>query len=92
MFVRPSRVWSALLWLKTHHTSYSDVRLSRENMSTYSDGEIPVAFFHQKTAAEEPRETVGVSDSSRPSGTEQGFCPLSVHGVTEEDIVSMSFN
>ncbi|KAI0790262.1 hypothetical protein BC629DRAFT_1287939, partial [Irpex lacteus] len=92
VLVRPSKVWSALVWLKANHRGYTDVSLSASNMAAYSDEEIPVAFFHQPTANSDPVATVNVSDSGAPSGTDSGPCPLSVHGVTEEDIVSMTFN
>lgn len=92
VFVRPSYIWEALLWLKRNHSCYGDVLLSPENLHTYSDGEIPVAFFHQHTSEGDPVNTLGVSDSTSPSGTDHDICPLSVHGVTEEDLVSMSFN
>ena len=92
VFVRPLRVWAALLWLEENHSCYKDVRLSQDNLRSYLDGDIPVAFFYQRTSAEEPQETLGVSDSSRPSGTSGEMSPLSVHGVTEEGLVSMSFN
>ncbi|KAI0770843.1 hypothetical protein BC629DRAFT_1583402 [Irpex lacteus] len=92
VLVRPSKVWKALVWLKANHASYSDVELSARNLAEYSDNEIPVSFFHQSTADGDPVETLGVSDPAVSSGTEQGPCPLTIHGVTEDDIVTMSFN
>ncbi|KAI0087676.1 hypothetical protein BDY19DRAFT_1010104, partial [Irpex rosettiformis] len=92
VFVRPSKIWTALLWLKENHPSYGDVLLSSQNLAAYSEDNIPVTFFHQLTPEGDPINTLGVSDSTAASGTESDICPLSVHGVTEEDIVSMSFN
>lgn len=70
----------------------SPFHIDRNALHAYSDGDILVVFFHQYTPEEDTVNTLGVSDSTTPSGTDCDICPLSVHGATENNLVSMSFN
>lgn len=90
--IRRRYVWRALVWLKLNHCDYIDVQLSEHNLHTYADGELPVAYFHQKTTDAEPEETLASSDRTKPTGTEDGAVPLSVHGVTDTTLGTLSYD
>ncbi|KAI0733013.1 hypothetical protein BC629DRAFT_1302069, partial [Irpex lacteus] len=87
--VRRSFVWRALLWLKTNNFEYADVQLSQANLNSYDDMSMPVSFFHQPSDNADPVESLSVHERTAESGTSSGTCSLSVHGVTEEDLVTM---
>ncbi|KAI0753906.1 hypothetical protein BC629DRAFT_1663000 [Irpex lacteus] len=90
VFAQPvGKVLSVLPMPKTELDSIVAVLFTGSVAPTVSDFQRTPVF---PTGEGDPVATLGVSDSALPSGTDSGVCPLSVHGVTEEDLVTMSFN
>lgn len=92
VLVRRSKVWDALIWLKQYNSEYADVTLSPQNLAGYGEDSIPVAFFHQPTPDSEPLATLSVADDNTPSGAGDGPCPMTIHGVTSDEVVTLGRN
>ena len=52
---------------------------------------MPLSYFHQPTADSEPVEALAVHEDQAAKGTDTGPCAMSIHGVTEADLASMSY-
>ncbi|KAJ6521526.1 hypothetical protein DFH09DRAFT_844063, partial [Mycena vulgaris] len=86
LLVRRSKVLAALEWLKLNHELYIDLEISKENLDTYAEHDIPVVVDFRRTNTR-PEDSVPLSarsvhDASEEYGTESGECPFSVHGLT----------
>ncbi|KAJ7163696.1 hypothetical protein C8R46DRAFT_902279, partial [Mycena filopes] len=86
MLVRRDKVAAALEWLKLNHEGYADLEISRENLLSYKDRDIPVVVDFKRRTAEEagavPPQTQSVFDSPEEQGTKEGPCSFAVHGLT----------
>jgi hypothetical protein len=49
MLVRKKKVVDGLEWLKLNHEGYADLEISKENLDTYPDKDIPVVVDFRKT-------------------------------------------
>ncbi|KAJ7102046.1 hypothetical protein C8R44DRAFT_641194 [Mycena epipterygia] len=76
MLVRKEKVIAALEWLKLNHEGHKDLEISRENLTTYSDRDIPVV--HDSA----PAGTTAVHKMPQEHGTKSGRCSFAVHGLT----------
>ncbi|KAJ6550970.1 hypothetical protein DFH09DRAFT_1248757 [Mycena vulgaris] len=89
LLVRRSKVLAALEWLKLNHELYIDLEISKENLDTYAEHDIPVVvdFRRTNTRPEDfvPLSARSVHDASEEYGTESGECPFSVHGLAGEE-------
>ncbi|KAJ7153848.1 hypothetical protein C8R46DRAFT_1163005 [Mycena filopes] len=86
MLVRKNKVLAALEWLKLNHEGYSSLEISRENLDTYADRDIPVVVDFRRTkqdvADSVPAGTTAVHELSQEVGSKTGRCPFAVHGLT----------
>ncbi|KAJ7155811.1 hypothetical protein C8R46DRAFT_910430, partial [Mycena filopes] len=60
-----------------NHEGYADLEISRENLDTYSDRDIPVVVDFRRTKQDEefvPAGTTGVNQTAREYGTRSGRC------------------
>ncbi|KAJ7452795.1 hypothetical protein FB451DRAFT_1050732 [Mycena latifolia] len=86
MLVRKNKVVDALEWLKLNHEGYADLEISRENLASYADRDIPVVVDWRRTKEEitdsVPAGTTAVNETPREYGTRTGKCTFAVHGLT----------
>jgi hypothetical protein len=91
LLVRRSYVLKALVWLKLNHTDYVDVKLGEENLNSYKGEDMPIVFFNQPSSDSIRIESLSVFHCpDNGSVDDDGICPLSVCGLTESDLASMS--
>ncbi|KAJ7131532.1 hypothetical protein C8R43DRAFT_1089898 [Mycena crocata] len=81
MLVRRSKVVAALEWLKLNHESYTELEISRENLNTYKERDIPVVIDFRKT-----------DKNSNDAGTSSGACTFAVHGLTGPEYAAASMS
>ena len=60
LLVRRCKVLAALEWLKLNHELYIDLEISRENLETYAERDIPVTVDFRRTNPE-PEDSVPLS-------------------------------
>ncbi|KAJ7152413.1 hypothetical protein C8R46DRAFT_913087, partial [Mycena filopes] len=86
MLVRRKKVLDALEWLKLNHEGYQDLEISKENLSSYAERDIPVVVDFRKTSGDDaesvPAGTAGVHEVPHEYGTKTGRCSFAVHGLT----------
>jgi hypothetical protein len=86
MLVRKKKVAEALEWLKLNHAGYTDPEISKENLDSYADKDIPVVVDYRGTDINEnvsrPAGTLGVHEDATEQGTKEGRCSFAVHGLT----------
>jgi hypothetical protein len=93
LLVRRRHILRALTWLKLNHKDYVDVQLSEENLNSYNEDDMPIGFFYQPSSDSQPVESLSVFDCPDNSSDDDGGpCPLSVCGLTDSDLASMSHN
>lgn len=93
MLVRREKVSKALDWLKLNHKDYSDLQISKENLSMYPLIGIPVEVSFKKTESSKPiipPQATSVHYDDDEPGTEEGQCPFVVHGLTGEEYSTLS--
>ncbi|KAJ3559813.1 hypothetical protein NM688_g118 [Phlebia brevispora] len=90
--VRRNVVWNALIWLKSNHCDYKDVRLSYQNLLSYPEDEPPVTVFYNPGNGEEPIFAWSVFDRELEKGNTDGPCPFAIHGMTVEEYSQMSYD
>ncbi|KAJ7161109.1 hypothetical protein C8R46DRAFT_859534, partial [Mycena filopes] len=78
MLVRRKKVLAALEWLNLNHEGYQDLEISRENLDTYAERDIPVVVDFRRTGGDEgesvPAATAGVYQVPQEYGTKTGRC------------------
>ena len=93
LLVSHKRVYRALTWLKLNHVQYADLEISKENMETYKDNELPVGVSFEKTDPSDGNkkaESTAVHDCEEEEGVTSGPLPFVVHGLTGEELPDMS--
>jgi Helitron helicase-like domain at N-terminus/PIF1-like helicase len=86
LLVRHRKVMEALQWLKLNHIDYSDVIISKNNMQSYDDDDIPVPYTFQLTESSNDTLTQPVTVVEDDYGTATGECPFRVHGITGSEL------
>ncbi|KAF5370848.1 hypothetical protein D9758_002052 [Tetrapyrgos nigripes] len=89
LLVRRAVVKRALEWLKLNHKDYQDI-ISDENLSSYEEEAVPVAYEYQQQEFNKDTLTSGINEEIEDEGTGSGPCPVSVHGLTGEDFGNMT--
>ena len=80
----------ALQWLKANHCDYSNIEISTENLESYSETEPPVSTQYQASISNKAPEGTSVFDTEVEDGTEDGDCSFMVHGLTGENMDTMT--
>ncbi|KAF7795795.1 hypothetical protein EIP86_006962 [Pleurotus ostreatoroseus] len=91
LLVRHWVVLRALEWLRVHHRDYHDVVISTDNLSTYSEHEPAVAWYDQKANGDPESAALAVNETPDDRGVDSGPCSFSVHGVTSDETIDMSY-
>ncbi|KAI0741508.1 hypothetical protein C8Q80DRAFT_1050484, partial [Daedaleopsis nitida] len=87
MLVCRNKVAHALEWLKLNHSSYTDIDISYENLNDYPEDEPPVIInYTQSMESNKDPESTAVNDTDEEDGTEKGYCPFIVHGLTGSNL------
>ncbi|KIM38063.1 hypothetical protein M413DRAFT_44421, partial [Hebeloma cylindrosporum] len=88
--VRRNHVMRALQWLKINHCDYANIELSTENLEGYSETEPPVSIQYRPSDSNKTPEGTSVFDTEIEDGTEEGDCSFTVHGLTGENLDTMT--
>ena len=88
--VRRNHVMRALQWLKVNHCDYENIEISTENMEGYSETEPPVSIQYRSSIGNKAPEGTSVFDTEVEDGTEEGDCSFTVHGLTGENLDTMT--
>ncbi|RDX56135.1 hypothetical protein OH76DRAFT_1452215 [Lentinus brumalis] len=73
------------LWLQLNSVAYHDVRISHENLATYTDNEPPVGIIYRRTSSTAPDESLAVYESVNERGVDNGECLFTVHGLSSSE-------
>ena len=90
LLVRRNAVANALEWLKLNHSDYSDIEISYDNLAQYSEHDPPVSVEYRKSLENKYPENTSVFDDENEDGTVEGDCPFVVHGLTGENLDTMT--
>ncbi|KAK0447508.1 hypothetical protein EV421DRAFT_1706596, partial [Armillaria borealis] len=85
LLVRHINVMESLQWLCLNHPDYSGVTISTENLMEYTDDSAPVDIIYQHNLSNKVVEGTSISDTDIADGTEEGSCPMVVHGLIGGD-------
>ena len=88
--VRRNHVMRALEWLKVNHCDYSNIEISAEYLEGYSETEPPVSIQYRSSISNKAPEGTSVFDTEAEDGTEEGDCSFTVHGLTGENLDTMT--
>ena len=88
--VRRNHVMRALRWLKANHCDYSNIEISTKNLEGYSEIEPPVSIQYRPSNTNKASEGTSVFDTEVEDGTEEGDCSFTVHGLTGENLDTMT--
>ena len=92
LLVRRNHVIKALEWLKLNHSDYADIDISETNLKEYPEDMPPVSIEYKPSFSNKTPEGTSVFDMEENDGTEEGDCPFVVHGLTGENLETMSTN
>ena len=87
--VRRKAVIAALEWLRLNHSDYADIQISQENVMQYEENTPPVSVEYQERDTNKVAEGTSVFDQEE-EGTVEGDCAFMVHGLTGENLNSMT--
>ena len=90
--VRRNHVKRALDWLILNHADYVDVHISNSNLESYPEDMPPVSVEFKQLFSNKTAEGKSVHDIEEEDGTEEGMCSFTVHGLTGEQLKTMSWN
>ena len=90
--VRRNHVAKALEWLKLNHCDYADIEISSKHLDQYDENSCPVSIEYRESNANKVVEGTSVFDKEIDDGTEEGECSFSVHGLTGEELDTMTTN
>ena len=80
----------ALQWLKLNHCDYSNIKISTKNLEGYSETEPPVSIQYRANDCNKAPEGTSVFDADIEDGTEESDCSFTVHGLTGENLDTMT--
>ena len=89
--IRRNKVAAALNWLKLNHADYSDIIISSDNLLSYPENMPPVTICYRTpvTATNQDPESTGLDNMDTEDGTIEGECPMTVHGITGQQLSTM---
>jgi hypothetical protein len=90
LLIRRNAVAKALEWLKLNHADYSDLEISYKNLAEYPEDTPPVSIEYKESAMNKYPESTSQFDHESEDGTEEGDCPFVVHGLTGDDLDTIS--
>ena len=88
--VRRNAVIAALEWLRLNHSDYAEIQISHENVMQYEENMPPVSVEYRERVTNKVAEGTSVFDHEEEEGTVEGDCAFTVHGLTEENLNSMT--
>ena len=88
--IRRNHVMHALQWLKANHCDYANIEISTQNLEGYSETEPPVSIQYRENNTNKSPEGTSVFDNDIEDGTEEGDCSFTVHGLTGENLDTMT--
>ena len=92
LLVRRNHVKHALQWLILNHKDYEDVIFSETNLLEYPEDTPPVSIEYQKMDSNKNPEGASIFDVDEEDGTMLGSCPFTVHGITGDQLQTLSAN
>ena len=92
LLVRRNHVANALQWLKLNHSDYADIDISETNLEEYPEDMPPISIEYRLSSSNKTLEGTSVFDMDEEDGTDEGDCPFIVHGLTGENLTTMSTN
>jgi len=90
--VRRNAVIAALEWLRLNHSDYADIQISHENAMQYDEGMPPVSVEYRQCETNKVPEGTSVFDHEEEEGSGEGDCVFTVHGLTGENLGTMTPN
>lgn len=90
--IRRNHVKHALQWLILNHKDYENVKFSESNLLEYPEHIPPVSIEYQMMSSNKTPEGVSVFDIEEEDGTEKGPCSFTVHGLTGDQLQTLSGN
>jgi hypothetical protein len=90
LLIQRNAVAKALEWLKLNHGDYSDLEISYKNLAEYPEDTPPVLIEYKESAMNKYPENTSQFDHESEDGTEEGACPFVVHGLTGDDLDTIS--
>ena len=90
LLVRRNAVAKALEWLKLNHADYKDIDISYDNLAQYPEDDPPVTVEFCQSDTNTYPENTSVFDNEQEDGTQDGECPFVVHGLTGENLDTMT--
>ena len=88
--VRRNAVIDALEWLRLNHSDYADIQISQENVMQYEENMPPVSVEYRERVFNKVAEGTSVFDQEEEEGTVEGDCAFTVHGLTGENLSTMT--
>jgi hypothetical protein len=88
--VRRDMVIAALEWLRLNHSDYADIQISQENVKQYEENMPPVSVEYRERVSNKVAEGTSVFDQEEEEGTVEGDCAFTVHGLTGENLSTMT--
>ena len=88
--VRRNVVIAALEWLRLNHSDYADIQISHKNVMQYEEGMPPVSVEYRERVSNKVAEGSSVFDQEEEDGTVEGDCAFTVHGLTGENVNTMT--
>ena len=92
LLVRRNRVVQALEWLIANNILYRDIRISHDNLNGYAEHEPPVGVLHKTSDGLRSGEGMAVYELDGEEGTSTGPCEFVVHGLSVDDMTTMSYD
>jgi hypothetical protein len=83
-------VIAALEWLRLNHADYENIQISQENVMQYEKKMPPVSVKYQERVTNKVAEGTSVFDQEQEEGTVEDDCAFMVHGLTGENLNSMT--
>ena len=90
--VRRNAVITALVTLKLNHADYANIEISQEHIDQYDESAPPISVEYRESTTNKAPEGTSVFDQEEEDGTVQGDCAFTVHGLTGEELQTMSPN
>ena len=90
LLVRRNHVKLALQWLILNHRDYENVKISDSNLHEYPEHVPPVSIEYREMASNKNLEGTSVFEVEEEDGTELGPCAFTVHGLTGDQLQTLS--
>ena len=88
--VHRNHVKKALKWLRLNRLNYEDIIISEKHLQEYNEDMPPVSVRYKESTTNKTPEGMSLFDIDDEDGTSEGDCSFTVHGLTGEDLNTMS--